>query len=56
MHAIFFVIAGLIFAYWLWGISRSRLHKPKIFWKPTGTYGVLIAAIMFALVGYLLSK
>ncbi len=56
MHIIFFVIAGLIFAYWLWGISRSRLHKPKIFWKPAGIYGVLIAAIVFALVGYLLSR
>ena len=56
MHIIFFIVAGLIFGYWLFGISRTRLHTPRIFWKPVGTYGVLIAAAFFALVGYLLSR
>ena len=57
MHIIFFIIAGLIFVYWLYGMSRqSVLSKPKIFWKPTGVYGILITAAFFALIGYLLSR
>ncbi len=56
MHIIFFIIAGLIFAYWLNGMSQPRYNRPMIFWKPTGIYGVLIAAAFFAFVGYLLSR
>ncbi len=56
MHIIFFIIAGIIFAFWLLGMSRPRLNRPMIFWNPTGIYGVLIAVFVFAIAGYLLSR
>jgi hypothetical protein len=56
MHIIFFIVAGLIFACWLFGMSQPRYNRPMIFWKPTGIYGVLIAIFVFAIVGYLLSR
>lgn len=56
MHIIFFIVAGLTFAYWLFGMSEPRYNRPIIFWRPTGIYGVLIAATFFVFVGYLLSR
>jgi hypothetical protein len=56
MHVILFIVAGLIFAYWLFGISQPQYNRPTIFRKQIGIYGVLIVAASFAFAGYLLLK
>jgi hypothetical protein len=56
MNIIFFIVAGIVFAYWLYGMSQPRYNRPMIFWKPKGVYGVLIVAAFFAFVGYILLR
>jgi len=56
MYILFYIIAGLILIYWLFGMSRDRLRKPRIFTMPIGMIGILIAAAFFALLGYLFSR
>lgn len=53
MHILFYILAGIVFAYWLFGIIQPRYNRPMIFWKPIGVFSVLIVAVLFAWVGYL---
>jgi len=55
MHVVIYILAGSVFAYWLYGISQPYYNRPKILWKPSGIYGVLFVAISLVLIGYFLS-
>jgi hypothetical protein len=54
MYVLFFLVGGLIGAYWIWGMNQFPANKPLVFWKPTGKFGILIVAIVFILIGFLL--
>lgn len=54
MFIFFFVLGGVVGAYWVWGVSQSPANKPLIFWKPAGKYGILLLAIVLILIGFLL--
>lgn len=56
IHILFYILAGVVFAYWLFGVFQPRYNRPKIFWKPIGVFSVLIVAVLFAWVGYLTSS
>jgi hypothetical protein len=54
MYVFFFLVGGLIGAYWVWGMSQFPENKPLVFWKPTGKYGILIVAVVLILIGFFL--
>jgi len=56
MYIVFFILGGLVFAYWFWGMNQFPENKPLIFWKPTGKYGILFTAIFLIILGFLLLK
>jgi len=52
MYIVLFILGGLVFAYWFWGMNQFPENKPLIFWKPTGKYGILIVAVVLILIGF----
>jgi hypothetical protein len=54
VYIIFFILGGVVGAYWFWGVSQFPENKPLIFWKPAGKYGILFVAIVLILIGFLL--
>ena len=56
MKILFFIFAGIIFAYWLFGMSQPRYNKPMIFRNTKGIYGILIAAAFFVFLGCICSR
>ena len=52
MHVVIYILVGIVFAYWLYGISQHYYNRSKILWKRFGIYGVLFVAMSLALIGY----
>jgi hypothetical protein len=51
---IFFILGGVVGAYWSWGVTQFPENKPLIFWKPAGKYGILFLAILLIIIGFLI--
>lgn len=54
MRALFLIGAAIVFAFWLFGMSQPPYNRPMIFWKPVGRYGILLFAILMAVLGLFL--
>lgn len=51
MAFLLWLLAGLVFLYWLYGLSQPLSNKPQILRGPRGGLGVLGTAILLAILG-----
>jgi hypothetical protein len=54
MNILFFVLAILVFLYWLFGMSQPISNKPEILRGPLGGIGGLLLVVILVLLGIFL--
>jgi hypothetical protein len=53
VSTVLYILAGIVFAYWIYGRSMDFVDRPMIFDQSGGVI-LLIASAVLALVGYLI--
>jgi hypothetical protein len=54
VRATLFVLAGLVFLFWIYGMSRPMAMRPRSLWTSTGQLVVLLIGIALLIVGFAL--
>jgi hypothetical protein len=55
MYIIFFILSGLLYAHWIWGMSKPKFNTPWVYQHKNWAYYVFGAATLFAIIGYLIA-
>ncbi len=54
MSILLWLLAGIVFLYWLFGLSQPVHNKPQILRSALGGLGVLATAILLAIIALVL--